>query len=183
MKNPVKTFFQYFLNRQLIKDLEDKHKDYLSAELQKINSYYNYINCGGCGVFAYELAKELIKKGFDCNIAWLTYAGSITEDKINQFINGLSNGTINGLFEVNQLDINCHHCYIQIGNYYIDSAGIYQVEQISDEYSGFKIITINNPFLIKPLVENDEGWNTWFERAHIPEIKKDIKKMVENLHN
>lgn len=147
---------------------------------RNIGKQFSRINVGGCGVFAYLLAKELCSIGIDAKVAWLdVYPQS---DEVVEVFNNLLNDSINNEINLHVLNANgirCAHCMVLVDGHYIDGNGV--VSKLVGKWERFYHTTTITWEQLQPLAENKTGWNEMFDRKHIPKVKKNIKKVVKSL--
>ena len=147
------------------------------SKLSVINQKYSNINRGGCGVFALYLSKELDKRNIKHDILWIGDDYHNAEKVIRNTFQSNSNVTLedfsdNGIF--------LSHVMVKIGKKFIDSEGVYKGFD-NTRWSHRRVLSkMSNKELFK-LVDSSHGWNDTFQRKLIPKIKKDIKKVMENL--
>jgi len=158
--------------------ISDKLND---ALIENLKNNYPTINAGGCGVVAYNLAKELSSLGFDAKIAWLDVNHPLEgyEERFNDLLN---RDVDIDLHYLNDNGFRCAHCMVLIDGNYIDADGVVNklVGMWGDTYPHTTTLEWE---LLKSLVENEVGWNKTFDRELIPEVIEKIKKVVDNLVN
>lgn len=124
--------------------------------LDNVSEKINSVNCGGCGVFAFELAKRL--------------PGA----KVVVFDNR---------YDINYLVTNgmaFQHCMVWYKGLLIDGKNTYSHREgfkYCDEYKEIGDIPIDQ---LKKLVKNPYIWNRSFNRGQIPTLRGIIRKFVEN---
>lgn len=172
-------FFEYFRNNLIFKkQIKDEVIQQLGKGLVNINQTYPDINCGGCGVFAYELGVLLKERGIDSKVVWIQHFSS---RRLRKEFNKVINTQPKKLFDIDE-DIICSHIMLYIDGLYIDSTGVYKSFSNTDwglcDYKILDYTTIDN---IKRICNHSKGWNVTFKRKFISPIKKDLKKLVYNL--
>lgn len=149
---------------------------------QYVYHTFGYVNCGGCGIVAYHIAKELTEIGIDAEIAWLTYEEQLTE-KNRQALNELldKNDKTTSLYDVNMIDINCPHMMVRIkhGNAYwfVDATGAYDTLEESN-WDYYEVLMYLPYHKIENIVNNTLGWNEMFDRRQVRGVKARIKEVV-----
>lgn len=139
---------------------------------EKIREEIYRLNQGGCGIFADELYKVLVKLGFQPKIA--IKAGVIPFEERKKFINE----TMNNNFE-NSSKTAFSHCMIQLENFLIDGYNCCEGNRIED---GFQIM----PFEINGYYTKDEleiaiayaDWNENYSRSQTPKLINLIEKYI-----
>jgi len=146
----------------------------LNALGKEINARYENINCGGCAVYAALVAEELVKLGVNVRGITASYRmrADLDIDKVRPKItkgnprewsdNGVFFGHVGLEFEHNG----------KLRHY--DSNGV--------KAKGTRLMELPiyngrlTPKELKTIAGTDEGWNTTFNRRHIPTIRRMVKE-------
>jgi len=155
--------------------------EYLNENLRRlVGERFIGVNVGGCGVFAYLLARELQAVGIEFTIAWLE---SDTTDE--RFFEAISNAKKNNggnytLRDLNSEGIWCSHVMLMVGDKLVDCKGTF--DNMNDA-GWWNRVQVNGMELndLRQLAMNEEGWNTSFDREQIPEMEKSIRNIVQDL--
>jgi hypothetical protein len=147
---------------------------HLNALGKEVNAAYRYINCGGCCVYASLVATELKKLGVEVHgIVGSWYAEpSKNIDNIRPLVkkgfpsewgeNGVYFGHVGLEFKIRG----------KVKHY--DSNG---VSAPKGKIMGLLLYDGRMlPKELKVLASTSEGWNTQFDRRHIPDIRQLVKK-------
>lgn len=140
----------------------------VAAEFKKINEAIPTLNCGGCGVFAYEAYKLLDSLGLSVKLGVITYDKTRTLDCLRN--NGTPRATP------------FSHIVLCIGRKIIDSEGVYdKVGEIKD-YSTYDMAKGMSLELLAEWIADKGGWNPRFNREqYVPVIKQELKKVKKSL--
>lgn len=141
------------------------------------------LNRGGCGIFAYHVAKYL-QRYYPTRIALINmYKNGLSIDEIKPNINNKND--INEWYE-NGLDF--HHVMVELDypnglTYLYDSNGLTDITfNLPYEFSG-KLGGFLTPEELKPLISRSEGWNHEYNRKiNTPIIKKITRSYFERKH-
>lgn len=136
----------------------------------KIGDEYEYVNRGGCGIFAYMLAEELTRIGIKNEICWLAFELFDMED-----FNKCST-----LYELNNLGIRCVHVLVVVDGWFIDCEGVFKSPEAAG-WRGYDMNIISDYKILERVVSNGQGWNNCFDRNQIPSMESDIKNIISNL--
>lgn len=140
---------------------------------------HTHVNAGGCGVFAYLFASELIKCGYTPKISILTRSDKDGFDKAIMFY---EKGKLNE-FWGSICTLSIIHIVVEIDSLYIDSNGIYDEPRKSGfSYSPYVYETENIKFL-KTISGNSTCWNEAFDRSYILKMAKIIKNCFKKHFN
>jgi hypothetical protein len=148
-------------------------------ELGKISKKYPTINCGGCGAFALYVSDELNKRNVKHDIAWIgdTFGNNNVKREIKKIF---KNNSYVNLTEFNCNGIYLSHVMIKIKSNFIDSEGVFN--GFNNTSWGYRqVITTIKTDELRMLVNNEEGWNNYFNRKNMPKLKKDIEKIMKKL--
>lgn len=124
---------------------------------------FEYINCGGCGWFAYNFVTFLEELGF--------YDYKIVATN-----------------KPNYKEQAPHHILVQIGNYYYDGEGCFEYEDVEhwlslndfDENDDDEFVELNKGYL-KKAIKNSSIWNSTFNWETPDEDKQYILKKLKNV--
>lgn len=136
----------------------------------KVGRVFDNINAGGCGIFAFLLARELTNIGVSCEIFWLG-SGQPSEEDILE---------VETLRQLNEKGMHCDHIFVKCGGRYIDCKGAHESFEEAGWYNSGQA-TISNYKSIEHIITRTEGWNTWFDRGQIPKIEKAVKELISEL--
>jgi len=142
------------------KELLSKYK----KVIKKVNKKIEYINHGGCGVFALELGKQLKKHGIDFNYVMLFR--SIDDDDKTYVQDLIKNNMVRDF----NFETEWTHIVIKVGKKYIDGE---EVKKTLDKVG----LTMTEEFL-ENLVGQEMYWNDMFDRNQIPKIQKILEKSL-----
>lgn len=137
-----------------------------------INSDTKYIDCGGCGVFAYLLGSCL--EQFD-NCKVRVKVRNYDGGNLNQAVP--DNG-IHIIYNWNENGVHFNHIILKIKlkgkrPFYLDSNGIYK----RDNWIMQGSIPVD---YIQGIVSQKTGWNDWFDRDKIPNIVQALETFFHN---
>ena len=133
---------------------------------EEIHKRINYINSGGCGIFAVLLYKALVNLGLSPKLMVLTNEAEEMKKRIRN-----ENHDYWGSLVV--------HTYVYIFGKYMDSEGLFD-----DPYKNFgdyRQITEIPVEVMEEWNNNEEIWNDKFNRKHIPVIKKKFDEINEKV--
>ena len=131
------------------------------------------VNCGGCGVYALMLGKQLKKQNIKFDYV-LLFRGRL-DRKDSEFIkNCVNNNDIDGINGYHWT-----HVMIKLRNKkYIDGKGIFDYPEMDGQYFECRKITSE---VLKSMVGNTYIWNPSFNRKREqPKIRKIFKKHLDN---
>jgi len=138
-----------------------------------INDSTEYLNHGGCGVFAY-LVGSTLNKFENCSVKvkvvdfYGNFSGNV-EKAIPQDFTNVHNWNAKGLdFNHIVLEVKLKYCK----PFYLDSTGIYEDKRILEGS-----IPVD---YIKDITQSPTGWNNTFNRRQIPKIICYIKTFFDN---
>jgi hypothetical protein len=138
---------------------------------------YVNINCGGCGVFAVEIYKLLKRMNpmSSVEIYILTNRTKKYYDKCSAEIKkGKGYFTVSKLFK-KELFIN--HVVVRLDNYFYDIDGQFTEKELLSKWKCKKLINI--PFDdMNTLIKRKDGWNSYFDRSQIKEIRTEFSKII-----
>jgi hypothetical protein len=145
----------------------------LKYALDLINNNYPTINSGGCGVFAVMIHDQLEKMGIKSEFHMLC-RDSETAERVMEVTDNLEFRWMNW-----------GHVIVSVGEYYIDSTGIYPSydEYLNANYQwvewDYEYISGHlNKDLIR-LHADSTHWNPTFDRELIPTIKQEFTSAVK----
>lgn len=144
------------------------------------------IDSGGCGVFAYHIAKRLEN--------YVPLKIRVISDSRNKRIDGIRNrilsneGDTKDILEWNWYDLHFHHILIEFHymgkDYLYDSTGVYLKRNYPIQDYGYLChgsLTLKE---LEYLVSGQTGWNRYFDRqAHIPFVKRKVKQFFRKFVN
>ena len=124
-----------------------KNIEVFSNKINQLFQYCNYINSGGCGLFALCLGQTL-KKKFSIQYAFCSSDKLNNEELFNEEMN---KGNIKSLYDINNFGAFCNHILVLINNkHLIDCTGI------TNEY---QVDFFLNESTLKSITDKNEGWN------------------------
>lgn len=158
--------------------------------LTPITLKVSYINCGGCGIFASFLYKELIKFGFKPKIlvfkTWSVDRDDIKEYK-NSYLPDIQNSRKNNSNPKNGAK---SHYMVKLGNFALDCSGDFpfvrqkdksiHIEKYECTYALLGTMSIED---LDYLIGIKWAWNPEFNRRHSKRIEKLIKKQLAKILN
>lgn len=146
------------------------HPNRLKAKLERLGSRANarhpYLNCGGCGAFAYFVCMALNELGIAAEPAILN-CGDIEDLR-----KGIADQDVYRIVEGGWLG----HIAVRIRCQ--GEVWIYDSDGVKEESYGWHEESISCEEL-GMLVEQDEIWNPWFDRAEIPDVANLIFKQLK----
>lgn len=148
------------------------------------------INCGGCGIFAVALAKELTRLGYKVKIITLEQSHYSPVFIKKQFKSEITNLRYSRKNNKQPKNGGAAHYMVKMGNYAIDCNGeflIYTHNNIKVVEKGYIDYIVAGTISIDDL-EYLNGfswaWNDTFpRRKYGEEIKRLVKKYIQKLHN
>lgn len=146
--------------------------EFLSKQLQEIGNSFIHINGGGCGEFALALGKKLKKNNIKFKYVLLNEREGSTIQNVREF-NSLKKKS--SLHHINVEGFNVYHIMIYVKGQFIDCTGVYNSLK-ETEWNYCKVSAILKEKTLKKLCENG-GWNFYFDRDQIPDIKKRISSL------
>lgn len=165
------------------------NKDVLETRI-KDEIYYSLpiINHGGCGVFAYELAKILMERG-EVDIEILNF-GTATQEMVDAVIEEygteLSLNGINKILFQQKYDFTeiADHIFVRWGNMYIDGRGVYTAINEVPNYYGNHLTIL--PFdLVASLIKYPDGWNRVYVKnfnSNNDLVRNGLNKVITELY-
>lgn len=137
---------------------------------------WQYINCGGCCVFASIVGEELLNKGvYACGLVAAYHTGDVDIEAIRHNVRTRRKSELLDTWQDNGIQFN--HVGLEI--HFGDTVKHYDTNAFRNpngRLDGMRIykgrMTINE---LKALASVSEGWNDTFNRRHIPQIRKYIK--------
>lgn len=155
MLRKIKTInsMKSLLLTNFISKLEPEYVESLQNKLNELDKI-NFINCGGCAIVAYAIAKWMNKNypNIDTEIVYLfeSYSDSYINIKNNE------NGS-------------CKHAVIKIDNKYLDTNRACSLKELKEELSFKNKLTMSNERTLESINYLDH-WNWMFKRD--PNISK-----------
>ena len=146
----------------------------INTIVKEIDEKIEHINCGGCCVFAESIYPYLDELGLEPKIKVIEFGGSSSDLTIirKKMKNSLS------LREWNANGVYFNHVAVQFTYrkrvYIVDSTGVFieaKFQYVSEFLTGYFSRAEARSFS-----KDESGWNYWFERSNISEIKKGLKK-------
>jgi hypothetical protein len=132
---------------------------------EKINEEIEYLNCGGCGFFAYFMSKKLIMLGYQPKILVLERNDIEIEGKY-KILKAIKN---NQKVSIPKNSLSSAHFVVQCGNYVFDSEEIINIEnnplKLNEMLFGWRYIgeyTVEDMAIA--LYRDKPGWNNWYCR-------------------
>ena len=143
-----------------------------------IDSSFDYIDYGGCCVYAAIVGKELINRGF--NVEFVVADSNVEKGmNLNKIRNQVTNNSIQ---EWNHNGVYFGHVFIELSyknkRYFWDSSGVSKASN-KDPTCGLSVIPgrLNlEEVTYLARSSNGEGWNKRFKRTQIPNMRRMIKK-------
>jgi len=155
----------------------------IHSVLKKVENEYSNINCGGCGVIASILGEYLAAKT-EVRVAigareYLIEKQEFSFDEIKEELSVNDNPSIN---DWETYGVSFNHVWIEFlweGEWYsMDTEGMEQgTHKFHSTWNTYK--ERMSVEAITQLSNNITGWNTWFSREQIPNIKQDIENGLE----
>jgi hypothetical protein len=140
------------------KELFERYKKILKKVDKKIDN----VNRGGCGIFAFELGKQLKRQGIEFEYVML-FTTLCKEDK--SYVKDLMR---NNMVRDFNFDTNWTHIVIKVGKKYIDGEGIRS--SLTDVG-----LPMSEEFLTN-LIDAEQYWNDTFDRKQRKKIEKILEK-------
>lgn len=138
-----------------------------------VHESVEYLNHGGCGVFAFLLGSTLNQfENCQVKVKVVDYYGNFhkrVEFAVPEDFTNVDNWTKNGLnFNHIILEVKLKYCK----PFYLDSTGVYQHEGI--------LVGSLDLIHIEAISKVNRGWNSTFNRKQIPKIICYIKSFFDN---
>lgn len=149
----------------------------MKKDFKKLDKH-GIINCGGCGVVAYGIAKA-VDKSLKPKLVVVGGGWGFSKDEpINKLFAKVKPSNLREFNQKTDTYLNHILCEVTVNDkkYYIDSTGIKTKREI-EEHSWNKMAAGHLPLNhAKKLIDSPEGWNSTFDRSMIPKINKIIKR-------
>lgn len=175
------------------------HPTEIGDMLYPIHKKVHYINCGGCGIFAVALYKELVKHGFKPKILTLEHTLTSYYDCIDyrySYLRKLQYARRNN----SQPGEGAHsHYMVRLGNYALDSKGSFPIEiKSTKDYDGnmckletvdagyhYNVLGTISVIDLEYLIKQDWAWNSTFNRSmdNKRKIAKFIREQLKKILN
>lgn len=130
------------------------------------------INCGGCGVFAYEFCKRLHDLGHtSARIRVYGFRADMFPYSLNEIeeqING------NDIEEYWDYDVDFAHIVVEFDGYLWDADGKRRLNKVNNLWNGCFAMYKGNISLasLKSLVKYQYGWNSAYNRRQTPKLRR-----------
>jgi hypothetical protein len=155
---------------------------FLDSELPTIANKIEYINHGGCGIFAYYLSMELTKHDIKHDILWLgELDDELDSDELLEYfyetLELVEDAPYLTHFHNRYFDMN--HLVIELDGHFIDCEGVF-----SDTFyfqCGRELGNITQRQL-KSFIKND-GWNDVYDQTNNTKMHYHIKKVFKKFGN
>ncbi len=139
------------------------------------------INSGGCGFFAYYASVYLTRIGIPhkivaCGGFWDSC--EYWEERIKKF----NDHVVNNKNRPEAWDaLSCSHVMIQIGNWYLDSDGLFTKDLNGKVKDSFTPRGEYDLATLKWSLKTTRGWNSMFDREYVPMIRQAIRQATLSL--
>lgn len=147
---------------------------------EEVEEKVRNVNCGGCGVYAVELAKRLHKLGItDCKIRAYgdRYEVDISEVENTNFRTNKPTHSS----EWNRNGVWFHHVKVEWNGALWDSEGKVSLDRANTwNWSKLQKGSISDKAM-RILTKLASNWNSWFERDQIPKIRRIMNKHFRKL--
>lgn len=155
----------------------------LSIGLRTVKDEYPNINRGGCGFSALLIGNELQKRGFKIKYILISDTIEIETTKEGfKLYNSLKESQLNTPMKANDLGFNIVHIMVYYKGLVIDVDGICSWSN-SIWNSPYRIIScVPSERIVKKWVTHVVGWNTTFDRRHLPDIKRKIRRIFKQVY-
>lgn len=162
--------------------LKQRFKDFTSS-FSEANPLINY---GGCGVFAAEMAKDLIDKGFDVDIRLvLDPYDAMHFDNVGAMFDRIerAGGDPGDMYE---WEVAPYHVVLEVKGHgvhgILDAEGFENVRGY--RYDDRAMVKGSVPLdIMERLAKSRDMWNPTFPRKTIPNVRRSIKEFTEALLN
>ena len=155
----------------------------LNIGLKTVKNEYPNINRGGCGFSALLIGHELRKRGFKIKYVLIsdTLEFETTKEALKVY-NSLKESQINTPMKADSLGFNIAHIMVYYKGLVIDVDGICSWEN-SKWCTPYTIIScIPSERIVRKWVSHVVGWNTTFDRRHLPKIKRKIRGIFKQVY-
>lgn len=147
----------------------------LDALGQRINRWYESINCGGCCVYAVIVAEELQMRGVETRIIVGAYSAKNNIERVKQRISNIGSKA-----EWCENGVWFNHVGVEFKYrgrwYHYDTDGANRRQKHFKQYEIYPgRLTVAEA---KAVADEEAGWNESFNRDRIPQLKKHVKRYL-----
>lgn len=148
--------------------------DHLNALGAEAELKIEYLNHGGCCVFAALIARELQNKGYKASGVVVSYGAEESENSVSKARKMVANNTV---YEWNDKALYFSHVGVE-----------FKIDGFKHRYDSYGVVGSRAKLMNMPayrgrltVVEMEElaadtGWNPQFNRKQIPKLKRIVKK-------
>lgn len=146
----------------------------LHSLLKTVCKKIEYINYGGCGIFAYYLSGLLAENGYRSEIICLDRPCSESARKHRSNLCSIAKRDKTASF------IYTHLC-LKIGNYFIDCEAYEKIRKENVFNEGYRALGKISRNDLKFLISLEDRWNRPYDRSQNSRLKRLLRSVVNKL--